>query len=83
MGLSSQEIVDAAVRLEEDGRAFYLDAAGKTANELTRRMLESLAADEANHIEWIKQNAGAPSSADVENQKLYASLRGIFAEAPD
>lgn len=83
MNEAKQDIVDAAIRLAEDGRAFYLEAASKTANDLTRKAFESLAADETNHIEWIRRNAGEPSGADVENREVYAPLRGIFADAPD
>ncbi|MHC4251948.1 MAG: ferritin family protein [Planctomycetota bacterium] len=74
--------VAAAIKLEEDGRRFYLESAAKTANELVKRMFESLAADETNHIDWIHaKNPEVESSLDA-NRALYAKLKGIFADAP-
>ena len=85
--------IKAAIKLEEDGRAFYLEAAGKSTNVQAKKTFESLAADETKHIEWIKeQTAGAgprhelcaPTAgvldAAAANRELYVRLKGIFAD---
>ncbi len=81
--MKKDEVVQAAVRLEEDGRKFYLDAAAKTADAQTRRIFESLADDELLHIEWIKANLPQTESAGKINRSLYGRLRDIFAEPPE
>lgn len=82
MGATSQEVVHAAIQLERDGREFYLEAAGKSSNELGRKMLESFAADELNHITWIEaiSEGSAPEVEPADG--IYSRLKGIFAEAP-
>ncbi len=78
--MKREEIVRAAVQLEEDGRKFYLDAAAKTADAQTRRIFESLADDALLHIEWINANLPQTESAGELNRALYGRLRGIFSE---
>ena len=74
--------VAAAIKLEEDGRRFYLESAAKTTSEHVKTMFESLAADETDHIDWIHaKNPGVGSSTEA-NRALYAKLKGIFADAP-
>lgn len=74
--------VAAAIKLEEDGREFYLGSAAKTESELVKRMFESLAADETDHIDWLHaMDPGVESSLDA-NRALYAKLKGVFADAP-
>jgi rubrerythrin len=74
--------VAAAIKLEEDGLKFYLDAAAKAASDPMKKMFESLAADETNHIDWIHaRNPGVDSSTDA-NRALYAKLKTVFADAP-
>jgi rubrerythrin len=73
--------IKAAIRLEEDGRDFYLAAAGKSTNVHAKKTFESLAADEAKHIEWIKERTAGVLDAATANRELYAALKGIFADA--
>ena len=75
--------VAAAIKLEEDGRKFYLDSAAKTTSDLVRKMFESLAADETDHIDWIHTLAPGVESSLEANRALYAKLQGIFAGAPE
>jgi len=83
MATAKQEILKSAIRLEEDGRAFYRNAAAGAASGLARRMFESLAADETDHIRWIEKLYPDVQSVKEANQHLYARLKKIFAEAPE
>ena len=79
---TSEGAAAAAIKLEEDGRKFYLDSAAKAGSEQVKKMFESLAADETDHIDWIHAlNPGVDSSTDA-NRALYAKLRTVFADAP-
>ena len=80
---TKQEVARAAIKLEQDGRTFYLDAAANTASDLVRKMFESLADDERDHIEWIKQTEPGASEAATVNRQLYERLRHIFADVPE
>jgi rubrerythrin len=44
-----------ALKLEEDGKAFFLEAAKKTTSKFARRTFEFLAAEEDRHIATIKE----------------------------
>ena len=83
MATGKDEFLASARQLEIDGRTFYLKIAGKTKNELTRRMFQSLADDEIKHIEWIdKQSAGGYTSKK-SNIELSQKLKTIFADVPE
>lgn len=47
--------LELALQTEIKGRAFYLETSQKTADPLTRRIFESLAEQEVDHLEKIKQ----------------------------
>ena len=81
MSEQSNEIVRVAIKLEQDGHQFYLDAASNAASDATRKTFQSLAADEVNHIEWIKKIYPDIEPVDI-NQQLYAKVKDIFAGAP-
>jgi rubrerythrin len=76
--MDKQDVIKTAVQLEKDGRAFYLAAASKTANEAVRRVFTSLAADEENHIAWIEKNLGVAESAKELNRQTYDRVKHIF-----
>ena len=80
---SKQEVVQAAMQLEKDGIAFYQDAATKTSSDLVRKMFESLADDEYDHIEWIKRSVPGVTEVQKINRQLYDRLRPIFADVPE
>jgi rubrerythrin len=80
MGITREEVINTAIKLENDGIKFYKDIASKTHNELTRKMFESLADDELKHIEWISNQAPDVKTSGEFNQKLYSRLKKIFAE---
>ena len=83
MNATRDAVLSAALQLEEDGKAFYLDAAEKASNALAESMLKSFADDEDNHIEWIKTVAPETKLDPQAIKTIYSRLRGIFAEAPD
>ncbi len=49
-----EEVLREAIEMEEKGHNFYLDAAEKASNNITRKTLEFLAENEVYHIENIK-----------------------------
>ncbi len=49
------EILERAIRIEQEERGFYLQAARLAAEETGRRMFEQLAGDEARHLEIIRR----------------------------
>ena len=55
MSKSSLEALQEAVRLEKEGREYYLAAAGKAKNEATRKLFEYIAEEEVRHIKVINQ----------------------------
>ncbi len=57
------EALQTALQMEEDGREFYLDAAGRVHNPLAKRTLTWLADWELEHISLIK--------------KFYANLKDL------
>jgi len=83
MAVTKDEVVRAAVQLERYGRSFYLDAAQKASNPMTRRMFESLADDETLHIEWIEKMEPGAKNAGEANRDTYQRLRHIFGDVPE
>ncbi len=52
---SSSEILDMAVRIEENGEHFYRDAAAATNNAKLKELFEYLAEEEVGHVKYFKQ----------------------------
>ncbi|MGQ9472702.1 MAG: ferritin family protein [Candidatus Caldatribacteriaceae bacterium] len=53
--MSLEDILQEALRMEEDGRNFYLEGAEKVENALSREVLKRLADEELIHIEKIQE----------------------------
>lgn len=83
MAETKQEILETALKLEQDGHAFYMDAADAAGNELARRMYQSLAADEEKHMEWIRALTSGQMPDMTRISDTYERLRGIFMDAPE
>ena len=83
MTVTRDDVARAAVQLEKDGQAFYLDAAKKAQSELTRKMFTSLADDEVDHIAWIQKMVPGVDTSTEANRHLYARLSHIFADVPE
>ena len=82
MAKTREEVVQAAIQLEKDGKDFYLAAAGKTGSNLAKKMFEGLAADEERHMAWIENLSSDGATAGSANRATYDALRPIFADAP-
>jgi rubrerythrin len=84
------ELLREAVKLEEDGRKYYLDVARRTQNPLVRRTFEALASDEGKHRSYIEayyraqeRREGWPSMEEVGVERITAAerARNVFEEA--
>jgi len=80
--MNKQEVIQAAVQMETDGRDFYLEAAAKMTNPAVREVLEHLAADEVKHIEWINEVLGPHNAEKEARSDAYDHLRHVFKEMP-
>jgi len=49
------EAIKMAIQMEKDGRAFYEEAAKKTENKLGKKMFETLAKDEIEHLNTFQK----------------------------
>lgn len=85
MPKSDLKILEAAIKLEEDGRNFYLKASKQAKNLLAKRLLSSLADEELKHIERISEiHEGLRSKrswSDFErsvSKQAKASMKLIF-----
>lgn len=65
-----------ALKLEQEGREFYLRAAEETANEKGRAMFLSLADDERMHLEAVERQVQA-----IQREGTYVELPSL--EVPD
>lgn len=56
-GLAEERLkaLEIAMKLEEDGKKFYMDAGEKAPDIFTKEMFESLAKDEDVHLEKVKE----------------------------
>ncbi len=80
--MTRDEVLKTAMKMESDGRQFYLDVAQNAASRQAAEMFRSLADDESRHIEWIRSVAGSVDIAVEYNRALYERLRKVFAEVP-
>jgi len=83
MSITRDDVARAAVQLERDGRAFYLEVAAKAENDLTQKMFASLADDELDHIAWIEEMLPGVDTASAANRRLYQRLGHIFADVSE
>jgi len=84
----SVEALEKAIQMEIDGKEFYLKASEKTNNELGKKLLQSLAAEEDIHrkvfeeiFENIRNKQGWPRKEFHVNGGR--ALRTVFANAID
>jgi len=52
---SCLNLIEEALRFEEEGRAFFLKAAGKTRNPFGKLMFEAIADSELKHMEQLRE----------------------------
>lgn len=93
---STTEHLLVAIKTEEEGRAFYVQAAAKASHPLARDTFAALAADEEHHLRYLKDvyarihHIGAEdqvweqpviAEAEVEKQDLPRRIKTIFSKA--
>jgi rubrerythrin len=83
MPATKQDVLNSALQLEKDGRAFYLEAAGRATSDVVKKVLESLAEDELRHIAWIEKSYPEARSAEAANREFYQRLSGLFADVAE
>ena len=74
---SLSEILTQAMKLEQDGEAFYLQAAGLSTDAETRAMFEQLARDEKAHLGYIERQYAA-----LECGEAWCSIPELDKVAP-
>ena len=52
--MTIQEVLEQALKMEEDGRQFYLEGYERVSSPLSKEVLKRLADEELVHIERIK-----------------------------
>lgn len=61
---TAEDVFTMAIRIEENGHAFYTGAAAKASDSETKKLFQELAAMEANHIQSFKTlRSSLPESA--------------------
>jgi len=78
MADKSLTVLSQALKLEQEGRAFYLQAAEKTQDAKGKAMFLSLADDEAKHAEMIQRQLHA-----LEGGGAYVLLPDLNVESID
>lgn len=75
---SAEDILDIAIRLEENGEKTYLKALEHTTDEVLRALLTWIAREEQNHARWFGQLKERLSQS--ANHHLRAELSRALAE---
>jgi len=92
MAATQEELqsLDTAIKTEQDGRAFYLEAARRASNPLAKSVFTHLAAEELIHIEVIQKfydelketGTCRESESDLEaSNASQARLKNVFEKA--
>jgi len=76
-------VVDAARKTEVDGRKFYGDTAAKSRNPLAKRMFQSLADAEGQHLEFIDQLVRGQFKAPAYDRDFARRLATVFSAMPE
>ncbi|MFW6107231.1 MAG: ferritin-like domain-containing protein [bacterium] len=75
--MAEPDPLDYAIQLEQDGQAYYSEAATNTTNPLGKKMFESLAADESRHEDIVRRIARKTDVA-VEGELPKKRLVTLF-----
>jgi rubrerythrin len=88
--MTDRERVELALKTEESGNGFYLDAAAKTDHKLARAAFEVLAKEEIRHVELIealsrtlKGEGGPVETKSPEKKDLERSIKTVYEKAGD
>ena len=72
-----EEVIDLAIKIEENGEKVYRVAAEKVMSGPIRDLLEKLAHDEAEHVKWFRKLKQEADRTE-ENRELYEMGRRIL-----
>jgi len=75
---NAQDILDIAIRLENNGEKTYRDARGYTDNENLKSLLDWIAREERNHGRWFAELKNRLSKS--EDDHLLAEMSRALAE---
>ncbi len=75
-------IFETAMKMEEDGRAFYLEHAEKTSIPEFKKILVELADDELKHYKIFKAMRDSQDAKYVESEKttIVSTVKNVFEE---
>lgn len=73
-------VFEHAMKMEQDGREYYLEHADKTSNPLLKKILLELADDELKHYNIFKAMRDETAAEYVESEKtrILSTLRNVF-----
>ncbi|MEW5794749.1 MAG: ferritin family protein [Candidatus Zixiibacteriota bacterium] len=76
------DVYEHAMKMEQDGRAFYLEQAGKTAEPALKRILQELANDELKHYNLFRAMRDRESAdyKDAEKTTIITTAKNVFEE---
>lgn len=75
-------VFDHAMKMEQDGRAFYLENAGKIAEPALKRVLRELAEDELKHYQIFKSMRDREKAEyrEAEKTTIVTTIKNVFEE---
>lgn len=78
-------VFDYAMKMEQDGRAFYLEHAGKATQPELRQILEELAGDELKHYNLFKALRDGHHAEYKESEKstILSTIKNVFETMRD
>ncbi|MGQ9621826.1 MAG: ferritin-like domain-containing protein [Candidatus Caldatribacteriaceae bacterium] len=87
--MTLESIFEFALKMEEDGRAFYLEGVSRVQNALSREVLKILADEELTHIERIQEGYEKIRKGEVFVFESWGGIRkptqeyfeNVFTEA--
>lgn len=73
-------VFEHAMKMEQDGREYYLEHAEKTSNPLLKKILLELADDELKHYHIFKAMRDETAAEYVQSEKtrILSTLRNVF-----
>ena len=78
-------VFEHAMKMEQDGRAFYLEHAGKVSEPALKRILLELADDELKHFKLFEalQKSQKAEYHDSDMTTILSTARNVFEEMKD
>jgi rubrerythrin len=73
-------IYDFAMRMEQDGEAFYREMADQTTDKGVQHILNALADDEIKHYNIIKQMKQEAVAPQMDDTVILDSAKNVFAQ---